>query len=703
MRYRFLVLFFLLGWFTNLQAQQTGFPTTGTQTGNGFPGTGGTFPGGGAGRPGGQGPGVGIDDSTKVIYGPKTTRFFLESDVFNNRKTLYLTDTALVGVHQFEFTQRNKNLLTDLGNLGTPLRPVYYNTPTQIGAQQGYYVFSPFGYQTDQVRYYDTKSPFTDLYLVLGGRNQNILNFDFNQNITPRLNAGFAIQRFTSERQFGLPGSTSQTQRLLAQNWGVLLHGNYRTADDRYVLLAHLNHMNHSLPEQGGNIPNSPLPGQDSITIDYEGQAKLAATLGWERRTAIHLYHQYAPAQGIQFFHKLDYLTRINNYRDDAVVENQNFSRFYDTRSVGGDGSAFIRARFGDSTRIQQDVYWQSIDNTFGVKGIFTRRGAAYNYRVYYRPRYYSQQGDYNVLSTTLVTGTGSETAVGNTPSLQRYDTRNSFENYIGGWVGYYFPDSLSRLTAEGEFLVADIGSTNTGAFRLNGQLESKYFTVGFTSVQAAPPLIAQRFISNVQSLTWTNTANQFQRTQHAYGQLTVRTKNWLVTPGADFWLIDNYVYFDRQARPAQSGAFTMLRLGLGATYTRSRFQASAQSYYTLNAGDDVLRVPTFFFNGRIQYDFIYAKVLHIQTGVQLHYKSAYYGNAYNPVTQQYYLQEGQLVEGALLADVFANMRVNRVRFFVKLNHANQGILSPSGYFVAPGFLQLQRGFGFGVDWLLFD
>ncbi len=644
-----------------------------------FPTNPGSFPGTsnptGAGRPGGTGAGVGIDDSTKVIYGPTTAKFFLESDVFNNRKKLYLTDTSLVANHQFEFTKRNDNRYTDLGNLGTPLRPVFYETPTQIGQQQGYYVFSPYAFQTNQVRYYDTKSPFTDMYLVLGARNQNILNFDFNQNITPRLNVGFNVQRFTSERQFGTSAARSQTERLLAQNWGLLLHGNYRTKDDRYTLLAHVNHMNHSLPEQGGNVFSRDVNGQ-TLEFDYEGQARLAGTLGWERRTNIHLYHQYVPAAGLQFFHRLDYQIQTNNYKDDELVANQLFSKFY---------PRILK----DSTRTQQDVYWHALDNTFGIKGIYNRGKSAYNYRLFYRQRIFSQQSDYNLASTTGLSGEAQ-------PNKNRYSA-SGFENYVGGWLGYYFPDSLSRLTAEGEYLVG------TGAFRLNGQLESRLFTAGFTTMLAQPTLISQRFISN--HYEWNN-QNRFglRGTQHAYGLLNVRYKDWTVSPGADFWLLNNYVYFNQRAEPAQlATAFTMFRIGLVATYTRARFRASTQVYYTpLNAGDDVLRLPTLFVNGRVQYDFIYAKVLHIQTGLELHYKSAYYADAYMPVTQQYHLQDQQLTEGALLADAFANMRVNRVRFFLKFSHVNQGLFAP-GYFVAPGFLQLQRGFGFGVDWLLFD
>ncbi|WP_310587245.1 putative porin [Fibrella aquatilis] len=658
--------------------------------GGGFPGSQGggalqpgSFPGTqtGGGRPGGSGAGVGLDDSTKVIYGPKTARFFLESDVFNNRKQLYITDTALVGTHQYEYTRRNQNLYTDLGNLGTPMRPVFYQTPTQIGQQQGYYVFSPYAFNTETVRYYDTKSPFTDMYLALGARNQNILNFDFTQNIKQRLNAGFNVQRFTSEKQFGVGSARTATERLLAQNWGLLLHVNYRTEDDRYTLLAHFNHMNHSLPDQGGSVPTA-RPDGTLLAFDYDGQAKLVGTLGWERRSDVHIYQQYVPAQGFQFFHRLDYQRHVNNYKDDNLAANQAFTR------------GFYPKALYDSTRIQQDVFWHSIDNTFGIKGIYTRGKSSYNYRLYYRPRYFSQSSEYNQGSRSIITKTSSTQSTTQVVSQLGEYSNSKLENYVGGWLGYYFPDSLTRLTAEAEYLLG-------GGYRLQGLLESKAFTAGFTSLQAAPTLISQRFNSDVYQ--WTNNFG-LRRTQHAYGQFSVRYKGVTVSPGADFWLLGNYIYFDEKGLPQQNkGEFSMFRTGLGLSVKTARFLASTQAYYTpLNSGDGVLRVPKLFLNARVQYDFIYAKVLHIQTGIDVHYKSSYFADAYMPVTQQYYLQNVEEVEGAVLADVFANMRVNRVRFFLKLSHANQGLFGP-GYYVSPGFPQIQRGLCFGVDWLLFD
>ena len=68
---------------------------------------------------------TGIDDSTKVIYGPRSTRYILENDVFNNRRRLYTVDTTMDDVHRFTYVQRSQNLYQDLGTLGTPIHPVF--------------------------------------------------------------------------------------------------------------------------------------------------------------------------------------------------------------------------------------------------------------------------------------------------------------------------------------------------------------------------------------------------------------------------------------------------------------------------------------------------------------------------------------------------------------------------------------------------
>lgn len=651
-----LFLFLFIGLTLTAQAQ---IPN-GLQVPNGFGQT--TFPGS---TTGGSTSFGGIDDSTKVIYGPKSTRYILEDDVFNNREKLYTMDTTMDDTHRFLYVQRLQNLYQDLGNLGTPMKPVFVDVPQQLGAQTGYSVFSPYAYQPAQVKYFNTKSPFTDMYLALGGRNQNILRFDFAQNITPRWNVGFNSQRFTSQKQFGTSGSNDPT-KLLAQNWGFLGHTNYRSKNDKYTLLAHFINMNHSIDDQGGVIPGTNLDGTRDNYL-YTGDALLVSAStntqgphGNEIRNDWHVYHQYVLDQGIQVFHRLDYNRHKNSYHDENLATNL---PFYPTV-------------LGDTSSIHQDARFRLLENQFGLKGIYKRNESAFNYRAYLRSRVYGQYTRYNT--------SGS--------NFNEYETRRA-ETFLGGWLGYYFPDSLSQVTAELEYQVG-------GGYRLQGQLNSKFLTAGYSSIFANPTLLQERFQSHV--FFWRNNFS-LRGYNHAFGKLNLRYKKLLLQPGLDYYLLSNYVYFDTNAVARQDqGSFSVLRAGLGYHFEVGKFLASGQAYYTVQSRQDVLRTPPFFMNARFQYELLYAKVLYIQVGVDLHYKSPYYADAYMPLTQQFYRQNDKQVEGYVLADVFANLRVNRTRLFVKLTHANQGVFQP-GYFVAPDFLAMRRGFAFGVDWYLFD
>jgi hypothetical protein len=135
------------------QGGMGGFPSSGFPTGNN-PNN--TFPPANTQQKSTNGR-IGLDDSTKVIYGPTSTRYFLEEDVVNNRKRLYTIDTVLDAIHNYNFVQRNKNLYQDLGNIGSAIRPVFYKAPEQIGTLLGYDAYTLYDIKPSQVRYYNTK------------------------------------------------------------------------------------------------------------------------------------------------------------------------------------------------------------------------------------------------------------------------------------------------------------------------------------------------------------------------------------------------------------------------------------------------------------------------------------------------------------------------------------------------------------------
>lgn len=615
----------------------------------------------GPGRPGGSGGQVKIDDSTKVIYGPSTARYFLEEDIFNNHRTLYRIDTSYNAFHRYNFVQRSDYQLVDLGNFGTAARQVFFRPIEQLGTQFGYDAYSPYAYQINEAKYYDTKSPYTNLYLALGGLGQNIVRFDHSQNLSPRLNLGINAQRFTTNKQFGTSGQ-SDSQTNLTQNWGFVFHGNYRSKDEKYTLLGQFNHLNHNAYEQGGMSPDS-LNFKTERGTEYNNpSATFRTAQSWERRNNWHIYQQYVLAQGFQVYHVFDYKRSIDIFTDSDLT---NALRY-----------GFYNNYYYDSTKTRQEVKFRLFENKFGIKG----RYQGFNYRAHYRQRIAGMNGAYTKIDST--TGTYK---------------LNRFENFVGLWLAYYLKDSTQRATAEFEYLLGR-------DFKIKGEVVSKWFTAGYLSTFTSPTFLQQLYDSN--HLRWTN-SSRLVNSNTIYGQINVNTKGVRLSPRLDYHLINNYFYYDTAAVARQyTSAFSVVRVGGDAEWRPGKFQFLAQTYYTLVSNDDVLRIPRFFANFRASFDFVYAKVLYLQAGAEIHYKSSYFADDYMPLTQQFHLQNRLKTEGVVYTELFLNARINRVRLFVKMANAAQGTypgaLNP-GYFSTPFYPVAGRSLGFGVNWPLFD
>ena len=80
----------------------------------------------------------------------------------------------------------------------------------------------------------------------------------------------------------------------------------------------------------------------------------------------------------------------------------------------------------------------------------------------------------------------------------------------------------------------------------------------------------------------------------------------------------------------------------------------------------------------------------------------SYFAYDYDPITQQFFLQNDFEVEGYLLADLFADLRIGRWNFFFKLVNVGDQILD-DGYFITPYYRGQQRTFDFGISWVFFD
>ncbi len=597
-----------------------------------------------------------LDDSTKVIYGPTSTRYFLEEDVFNNRKRLYTIDTTLSGFHNFSYPNRFGNQYQDLANLGTAIRPVFYQAPEQIGTMLGYNAYQMYAIMPKDVKYYNTRSPFSNAYYVPGGNGQDILEFDFNRNVDSLWNVGLTVHRITSVKQLvgGNTSSSSRNEDNQVGHWEFMLHTNYQTKNKKYTLLAYLNRFDHNMVDEGGVLTRG--VSYDSLLRYTDNSAILSNASSRDEWNNVHVYHEYIGYKGLQLYQVLDYQSRKIQFADKAYSTSLGY-KFYKNTYLASPTTT-------DS--LYSGLSYNIFEHKSGLKGFYK----GFNYRLHLRQRFFTYQD--------LLSGTQF--------------SRN--ENFVGVWLNQYLKDSTSKIVAELEYLLAS-------DYKLKFELQRKWLTLGFYRTYTSPTLAQQymynnSFRWNLKNLDNVLSDNIYASASPQFGRLTLH-------PSVMLQRIANYIYFDTAAVVQQSNAaIAIFRAGLGLDYYKGKFSTTNQFFLTTTTGPDLIRIPHVFINSRFAFDLLYAKVLFIQTGVELHYKSSYYGDAFMPATQQFHLQDSQLLPGYLIADVFADLRINRVRLFFKFSHVNHRLLG-NGYYAAPGFAGMGRTFGFGVRWLLFD
>jgi hypothetical protein len=592
-----------------------------------------------------------LDDSTKMLYGPQTMSYFKEEDVLNGRGDQKTVDTSLHLFHRYLFQERSGFLTAHLGNEGTAVRNIFIHKPELIGTQLGYNAYMPYAFATDEVKYYQTKSPYSDIEYYLGAGGQTRLNFTFARNVDSLWNMGFEIQRQVSDK-FLTDSKYKSGNQTLSEQWGVLFQTNFRTRNNRYRLLSHLNYFDQGIQDQGGL---QLLNGLDPTTaLNYTDNGALFATSGVQSNDSFikfHFYHEFIGFKGLQFFQRVDVENRTAKFKDVNFATNL-------TKS-------FYPKNYGTQTdSLYNENQWQSYAHQTGIKGIF--RG--FTYRTYFKQRYWDVNNPMAGLQ------------------------KNRLENYVGLFLQQKFNDKID-FTADGEYLVVS-------DYRLQASFISPFFQVKASRTSSSPSIV-QNWTYNA-AFRW-NQSYENILFDELTGTLDLHSKNIYFRPTATIQRIGNYAYFDTLATAKQTNdAIGVFRTGFSAGGTFKRFEWSALVLANTKTGPDVIRMPSFVANANLALNVQYKKLLYMQFGLDVQHQSAYYADAYMPTMQQFHLQDRYEIPAFVQADAYVTLRINRVRLFFKMQNVTQGLLN-SNYYTAYLHPAMARSFGYGVRWLLFD
>ncbi|SOE23990.1 Putative porin [Spirosomataceae bacterium TFI 002] len=589
-----------------------------------------------------------IDDSTKQVYGLGSTGFLYEKNYLRNDTTLLHPD-SLLGIFQLTDRVRQQEWLwQDLGNEGTASKPYYPSLPHTIATQNGFNSFHLYAPIKDSIKYFNTRSPYTNMFYNQSNVGLLKVGFTHSQNVTPLLNFALDVNRITTSKQF----SATTSEDRLVDHWDYTFSSNYNSANRKYTLLAAWIHFNHKQNEQGGiDISDSYNTPTSLLNADYNSfyNERLTSVEGRERWNDLHIYQQFRMSNGFQVYNSFDYQRHKNFYTDLGYASNYDPFVYADTTSL-------------DSLK----TYYQYnvIQNEIGLKGIYK----GFRYVAGFQPRYYSNDAK------------GFNLSQNNLELITKLD------------LSYDFADSVSFLSGK-----AMLG---TRGYMVDADVVYRGIQIGFHNSVSPVPLIFQNYRSDL--LSWENDFAAPFITSLDF-RLPISLKKIKFEAGAQFMTISNYLYFDQNQIATQSSdAKEILKIDAMFQYRNKWLKFRHKTIFSTNDDNEILAIPQWVNNSNLEFKLTYAKVLDLYFGFNVYHRSQYKAMAYSPLLQSFYVQSTNEVWGLPVVDAYVNFMVKKVKVALSFDYLNKGFPT-NGYYTTPGYLGLGRAFHIKVNWPLFD
>ena len=592
-----------------------------------------------------------LDDTTHMVYGAHTTMYLKEYDLRFNAPRYRHIDTTIFDSYKISKVEQSIFRLQNLGLEGTALRNIFYMAPDQIGVSPGFNAFNSYFKRPEDFRYYITRSPYSRMSLFLGGSNRSITDVEFSRNDSVMFNIGFGFKTMAIDKQIQSLGRGDK--RVEDTQYGI--YTQIRSKNLKYQLLLNFSRTRHIYKESGG-VDTTEI----GDFFDQDVNVFLQNARSEELRTNIHLYQQYAIKDYFEFYNSADLYRQRNEYISDPIGDDRDY---YDHLLISQTSTT-------DSTDYRYFQY------EFGLKG---RINSIY-YNGYIKIKKYDFHYKYAVDSMAFG---------------KHVKNPSGKEKYLGFHAGYIINNY--HLTGGMEYL--DTESSN-----MYLSLIGKDINLKLNRATYKPSFLQQAYMGNhsfwinhFQSISADNV-----RIKYIFAVGPV-----MITPMLAYDRVNDYVYFDENKLPAQAlSQARILSPGLDFKLKFLRhFSFESEAIYTTVEGEAsfAFQIPELFINSRFFYSNVfYSGNLEITTGLDVNYKSAYYGYAYDPVVQQFYLQNDTRVEGSPVATYFIDFKINKVSLYLKMNNLRASIIQ-EGYMVAPLYPGLSTNVDFGLTWWFFD
>ena len=565
------------------------------------------------------------------------------------------------------------------GNLGSPLQSKLYfdrTTKTNVFYAQPYdsYVITP-----QDVLFYNTKTPYAKLEYrsaLPTYYEEDYFKALFTMNANKATNFGGLVNLIYGRGQYA-----NQSSRMLNGGFWGSYNGKHYSAQGVVMFNNFKNHESGGITDRNYILDPTSLVGTADLT-PVNIPVNLDAISGYSNNI-YYFNHKYSI--GVEKERKvsndsivIDYIP-VTSFTHTVKLEDT-YRRYVESDSVT---SGFYDHNYYSGQATQDSTRYWSLKNSlaFTLEEKFNRlmRFGLTGF-VEYDLRRFAQFSD------TL--------------------SSNAYENHLK--VGAVI------FKREGEQFTFDA----TGEIYLLGPRAGELALFG--GVQSVFPLSAKDtmlisarggfFNESCDYFSTTYFSNHFQWRSDFNNDLRARIEGRLALPTRDISIgvklenITNYIYFDKQALPAQyDGNIQVIAADLKANLYTWRIHLDNQVVYQYTSDAAILPLPDFALYCNLYYKDTWFKVLHTQLGVSMRYHTAYYGNTYMPAIGAFYLQNDYLIGDYPEMNVYLNFHLKRMRFYFQYANLNATLFGGSNYFSMPYYPQNPATFQFGLSWTFYD
>lgn len=611
-------------------------------------------------------------DSLK-IHKPVITDYIYwrENDI---KPTVIDTTMTIKGFYHQNYTQKDMFGKMSFPNFGQTFNPLEY-TENRFRLQ-----LLPTGKSFNylfpaDIRYYDVKTPMTEFVFENGWREGQYLSTTFSQNLNPRLNY--------SVRYRGLR-SVGRYKNSLAANNAFIATVNYHSKNERFRLWTHYASQNIDNQENGGISDLNEFVHDDSLRTT--NRQNIAVNLNTAHTEFDSRRFHLAASYGLFGKSKSDstVLSAPLVFKNVFTYEKQKY--FYREKQ---DENYYESPVFSDLDRRSLKSF-ESLQNTstaefkWGEKLLIEAGVRLENLKLY--GEYPLNQGLINI-------------------------PKNIEDNLLGAVGKLYFDwnDKL-KLTADGEFKSGEIFKSQ---YHLNSEIDIQplggYHLIAGGMIESSFPSLNLFYNQSFyKDFNYYNYSFKNTNIQKAYAKLDFEKFNTQFS--GSLYNIDNYVYVDSDFRTKQlNGGISLFQLRGDVLIPYRNFNLSATvQYQKVTQNADFLPLPDLIARASIYWQgMAFDNKAELQIGFNANYFTEFESREFFPVTNEFMLQRTnpefgiQKIGGYPLLDFFFNIKVQRMKIYLRADHFN-AFWGKNNYYSAPFVPFRDFKIQFGIKWYLF-